>query len=126
TSNKAVFPATVTNSVQYGEEIKSFAVYLMNYHLIPYRRTREIVEDILGQPVAEGTLYSLLVECAESLAPSEEIIKSGIKQSDVGNFDETGFYVGGERFWLHVASTPSLTHYAYHSKRGQQAINQIG
>jgi len=125
-ANSAEFPAGVTNIVQYGEGIKSLAAYLMEYQLLPYLRTVELMEDVFGQRVAEGTLYSALSECGEKLAPSEEIIKQGIEKAKVGHFDETGFYVGGKRFWLHVASTKTLTYYAHHNKRGQTAIDEIG
>jgi transposase len=44
----------------------------------------------------------------------------------VANFDETGMYVSGKRQWLHSASTPQLTHYACHEKRGATATQEIG
>jgi len=36
--NKAAFPPDVTHKTQYGNNIKSIAVYLSNYELIPYDR----------------------------------------------------------------------------------------
>ncbi len=34
--------------------------------------------------------------------------------------------VEGKRGWLHTASTPQLTHYAYHAKRGSTATEDMG
>jgi transposase len=120
------FPPGVNNLVQYGEGIKGLAVYLMNYHLVPYRRTREMLEDLLGQPVAEGTLQAALAQCGDELVETETRIKTGVQQSRQAHFDETGLYIEGKRHWLHVASTRQLTHYAPHSKRGHLATDEIG
>jgi transposase len=122
----ADFPAAVGQAVQYGEQIKALAVYLMNYQLLPYRRTRELLADLLGQPLAEGTLQAALAEAAQQLAPLRAAIGQGVQAAEVSHFDETGFYVAGKRQWLHVAATPQLTYYAHHDKRGRQASEAIG
>ena len=124
-SNRASFAPSVTNAVQYGEGLKALGLYLMNYHLLPYRRTREILQDLFGQSVAEGTLAAAAAFCAEELFDTEAQIKEGLRESEVGYFDETGMYSEGKRIWLHVASTDSLTHYASHQKRGQEATKEI-
>lgn len=124
-SNTAPFPPTLSKGVQYGEAIKGLAVYLMNYHLLPYRRTRELLIDLFGQAISEATLSQAAADCAQELSDSEALIKQGLQASEVAHFDETGFYVESQRQWLHVASTATLTHYASHPKRGAQAMDEI-
>lgn len=124
-SCEAQFPEGVTNLTQYGETIKSLSVYLMNYQLLPYRRTREIVADFIGQPVAEGSLLSALKQCFEGLAQSDALIKQAVGKTCLAHFDETGFYVEAKRQWLHVASTSGLTYYSHHPKRGCKAMDEI-
>lgn len=124
--NLGSFPAEVRPGAQYGAGVKGLAVYLSHYHLLPSRRTCEILEDLLGQPIAEGTLQSALSVCADALAEIEAAIKQGVAQAAVGHFDETGMSVAGKRQWLHVASTAQLTHYAPHGKRGTEATTEIG
>lgn len=55
-----------------------------------------------------------------------EQIKAAVTKAPVANFDETGFYVSARREWLHVASTPLLTYYSPHAKRGSVACDEIG
>jgi transposase len=126
TLNCGEFPAGITPGVQYGPALKSLAVYLVQYHLLPWQRTCEMLGDRFGHPLAEGTLASAINECADSLTKPEEEIKQAIRLAPVANFDETGLYVAGRREWLHVASTPLLTHYGPHAKRGAEATQAIG
>lgn len=123
---EGVFPVSVTPGVQYGPRLKSLAVYWVNYHLLPWQRTCEIIGDLLGQPIAAGTLSSAIHECAAGLSETEAQIKQALRHAPVGHFDETGLYVAGRRQWLHVASTSLLTHYGTHPQRGAAATTAIG
>jgi transposase len=120
------FPASVAPGVQYGPQLKALAVYWVQYHLLPWQRTCEMLGDLFGHPLAEGTLASALTECAAVLEKSEEEIKHALTRAPVATFDETGLYVAGRREWMHVASTPLLTHYGPHAKRGAEATQAIG
>jgi transposase len=125
-TTKAAFPPHVTNWVQYGPGFRALAVYLVHYQLLPYARACELLNQIYSESLSPGTLLNLVAECYEHLAPSEEAIKEQLSQAKVLHCDESGLYVEGQRQWLHVASTSTLTHYAYHPKRGNAATNQIG
>jgi transposase len=126
TTTTGEFPATVRNHVQYGAGVKALAVCLNQEQLLPVRRTCQVLGDLFGQPLAEGTVPSALTECATELREIESQIKHAITSAVVAHFDETGCYVAGHRDWLHVASTTTLTHYAVHPKRGAAATTEIG
>ena len=126
TTSIGEFPATVRNHVQYGAGVKALAVCLNQEQLLPARRTCQLLGDLFGQPLAEGTLQSALAECAAELSEIESQIKRAITATAVANFDETGCDVAGHRDWLHVASTTTLTHYAVHPQRGAAATTEIG
>jgi transposase len=129
-STKAAFPleASIQGAVAYGPRIKALMAYLVEYQLLPYERASELLGDLFGGSApGAGTLYSTVERCFEGLEEAEEAIKEGLLGgAGVGNFDETGLRVGGEGMWVHVASTPSLTHYAVHEKRGVEATKEIG
>jgi transposase len=119
------FPADVTQPVQYGSGVKGLMVYLMDAQLLPSARTCEVLSEVLGCEISEGTLYNARAQCFEQLAPVEAKIKASIATSAVVHFDETGLRVNRKLWWLHVASTTSLTYYFVHPKRGQEAINEM-
>ena len=126
TSNCGEFPVNVKPGVQYGAHLKALAVYFVHGQRLPWQRSCEMISDLLGQPMAEGTIWAAMGECAAAWAATEEQIKVAITLSPVAHFDETGLYVAGRREWLHVASTPLLTHYGAHPKRGAEATSEIG
>ena len=123
--NQAEFPPVVTNVVQYGTRLKSMMVYLMEGQLLPSARTCELLSDMLGVNVSEGTLFNTRSQCFEQLAANEEATRTEIVASDVVHFDETGMRVQGKLWWLHVACTNGLTYYGVHSKRGREAIDEM-
>lgn len=124
--NKAVFPEYVKAPVQYGPRIKALAVYLMDYQLLPYKRTRELFHDIFSQEISESTLVNISHDCFNLLENPTEQIRQQLIISPVVNFDETGSSLNGKGHWLHVAGTPSLTYYQIHEKRGSEAMAHIG
>jgi transposase len=100
----------------------------MEYQLLPYERTSEVLRDLFGRRApGVGTLHLALKSCFEGLQETHKAIKEGlIREAEVANFDETGLRVGQKGMWVHVASTATLTHYAVHEKRGRQASEEIG
>ena len=124
--NKGSFPAEANTVVQYGPRLKSLMVYLMEGQLLPSNRVCEILSDLLGVQVSEGTLYTNRGQCFESLASIESEIEQTIKDSEVAHFDETGLRVNKQLWWLHVAATDGLTYYFVHEKRGRVAMDAMG
>lgn len=123
--SKSTFPEDVTQSVQYGNNVKSLCIYLNEYQLLPSDRLTEFFGDVFHHTISEGTLFNINRATYEALESVEVEIKDRVAAANVVNFDETGIRVGGKRQWLHVASTHNLTHYAYHAKRGTEATDQI-
>ncbi len=126
TTTSGQFPAHVTQPVQYGPRIRAFSVYLRTYQLLPTARTGELLHDLFGGGPSDATVQTSLETCATVLAPVEARIITGLQQAPQAHFDESGFYVGGQRHWLHVSSTATLTHYGWHPKRGRAAMDQLG
>src|SRR6266699_2068813 len=122
----ASFPAEVRAPVQYGPRIAAIAVYLVQQQLLPLARACEVMEDLLAVSLSEGTLCDLTLRCASNLAEVEQHMKEALVQSAVIQQDETGLYVTGQRQWMHVTCTPTLTHYGVHASRGRAALDAIG
>ena len=125
-STAAPFPAPVAQPVQYGPRLLGLGVYLRHYQLLPYQRISELLADLFGRGPSVGTLHRASLACAAALAEVEAAIKAALNAAAVAHADETSIVVAGRRRWVHVLSTPWLTHYAWHAKRGHAATDAIG
>jgi len=126
-STTGIFPAGVSQPVQYGERVKAQMVYFNQQHHIPLERTAEIIEDLYGQSISEGTIVEACSQMSQQVEPVVEAITAELKETtETGHFDETGGRVNGKLWWFHVVCTALLTFYAIHSKRGSKALNEIG
>jgi len=120
------FPTGVSAPVQYGPRLKALAVYLKDEHFIPYARSQRFLHDVFGVSLSPGTLQNIMQQAAQRLHPVTEKIKASLCDEPVVHFDESGFYIGGQRRWLHSAGSQRLTYYAPHPYRGQRATHEIG
>ncbi len=123
--NKAGFPDHIQAPVQHGPRLKARAVYLLQYQLLPYERSCELLEDWFGYRLSAASLAGFARECAGKLVRSEAQIKARLKQARVIHLDETGLRVAKHGHYIHVASTSDLTHYSCHKKRGREAMDEI-
>ena len=121
----ATFPDGVNRPVQYGKHLKSQAVYLSQFQLIPYDRIRDYFQDQIQVPVSTGSIFNFNQEAYERLEPFQRWAKTQLANSLLLHADETGVNIGGKRHWLHCASNDTLTWFAPHAKRGTEAMNEI-
>ena len=126
TENRGEFPENVERGVRYGTGIKTWAAYFGNQHHIPLERTAQIIEDLTGHGISEGSLLKASEELSECVRPSTEATAELLRNAEVLNADETGLRVKGKLHWLHVASSDLLTHYNVHEKRGKEAMDAAG
>lgn len=119
------FPFEAKPRVQYGPRLKGLMVYLMEAQLLPSARTSEVLSEVMGVTVSEGTLYTARDQCFEALAPIEQALGEALKTADGVHFDETGMRVNQRLWWLHVACTDGVTYYFAHPKRGRAAIDEM-
>ena len=125
-TNRGDFPSDVTQPVQYGAAVKSWAAYFTNHHHIPVERTAQIFNDLVHHTVSEATVLQASEALSVCIEPSVEAVKAQLCASEVLHVDESGLRVEGKLHWLHVASSDALTHYAVHAKRGKEAMDAAG
>jgi transposase len=121
----ALFPYGVNAPVQYGNVVKSYAIYFQQ-QFIPEDRLQETFNDLFNIDLATATLNHFSETMYEALEIFENNVLSKIKTASVKHLDETGFRVIGQTQWLHVASTDLLTYYHISPKRKSLLSELIG
>lgn len=119
--NQGQFPQDVCSNTQYGLRLVAMSALFNNGYNIPRNKVQSIFEDLYGVTLNEQTLQAQNEFTYACLAEDEAHIKARLLQSKVVHYDETGFYVGKERFWEHVASNEYYTALFVHPQRGAAA-----
>jgi transposase len=92
---------------------------------LPIDRAAQLLGDVLGAPLATGTLAAVLAEGAAGLEGSSRSC-AGLAAARVAHFDKTGARVAGRLHWVHSASTAGLSLFTVHAKRGKVAMDAAG
>lgn len=120
--HRSAFPAEVTAPAQYGPSVKALAVLLTQHHMLPFKRTAELLSGLLGLSLSTATVEVFVIEAAGRLSVTVDAIAAAVTMAPVINADETGMRVEGKLKWLHVAVTKALAWIGVHDKRGTEAM----
>jgi len=122
----ATFPEDLTRPAQYGDQVKTHAVYLSQFQLMPYERIRDHFQDQIQLPVSTGSIFNFNQQAYQRLEPFEKWVKNQLAHAIALHVDETSINIDGQRHWLHCACSDLLTWLEPHAKRGAEAMDDIG
>jgi transposase len=121
-----VFAEQARAAACYGPGVRGLASYLMVGHHLPVERATQVLDDGVGAGCSAGTLGGLVAEAARGLGGFVERVCEQLAGAEVAHFDETGARVAGRLHWVHSASTPLLSLFTVHAKRGKVAMDAAG
>ena len=125
-TTQAGFPAHARAAACYGPGVRALVCYLCVHQHLPVDRAAQLLADVLGAPVATGTLASVVAEGAAGLGGFVEVVRGQLAAAPVAHFDETGARAAGKLHWVHSASTAGLSLLSVHPKRGKVAMDAAG
>lgn len=121
-SQTADFPEGVSAPIQYGDNVHALVSYHSVYHAIPYKRLAEMLADVHGLRMSQGTIYNILERSAERAMIVYGRIKENIENSSVIGSDETSVNVNGVKWWVWIWQTVSDTFIAVSKNRGYRTV----
>ena len=121
-----VFPGVARAAACYGPGVRALGAYLGAWQHVPVERASGLLDDGVGAGVSAGWLGGLVAEAAGGLGGFVERVREQLAGAEVAHFDETGARVAGRLHWVHSASTPMLSLFTVHPKRGVVAMDAAG
>lgn len=115
----ASFPFDINAPVQYGNSLKSFAIYLNQAQFIPEDRLQEVMLDLFEYKVSTSSLAKFSTVFSQDLTEFDKANEKAIINSKVRHGDETGMRIGGKTHWLQLLSTVFGNHYQATHRRGE-------
>lgn len=112
---------------QLGPEALSLAAVLNKELGIPFGKTAAVLEKGFGLTVTPGGLSQAMARIAAKCQPTYEGLVQQVQASASVTMDETGWKVGGYKWWLWTAVTDQATVYGILPGRGyDEAVTILG
>lgn len=112
---------------QLGPEAVALATVLNKQLGLAYSKTAAVLEQGFGLRVTRGALSHAMQRVAGVCQPAYESLIRVVRSSPSVTADETGWRVGGHRWWLWVVATDEVTVYGILPGRGfAQAAQLLG
>ena len=109
--------------IKYGDILRAMVTYLNVVQCMPFKRISELISDLSGRKISEGTVQNILKENSNKADAAYEEIRRQIECAPVVGADETGAAVGKELHWNWIFQNDLLTYVYQMKSRGQQAID---
>jgi transposase len=95
TGTAGTLPAEAPSRAQDGPPRRALVVYLVQQHLVPYGRVRDLLADLFGARLSLGTLLGWVQQAATVLEPRDAALKPALSQVPVLHRAETGVRQAG-------------------------------
>jgi transposase len=99
----------VTAPVRYGPRITTVILYLYIGQFLSKNRTAQVLAELFGTPVSDGTVVAMTQHAANDLDDFLSLVTARIAEAKVARFDKTGLRVAGALHWVHCARTDKPT-----------------
>ena len=109
--------------IKYGDNIRALVTYLNVVQCIPFKRIAELISDLSGRRISEGTVQNILKKTGAKSDGAYEEIRQRIERAPVVGADETGAAVGRQLHWNWIFQTDALTYVYQMKSRGMEAID---
>ena len=98
-------PSGVSESVQYGPNVRAPGVHLTQGQMLPHARAAGLIHDVYGLAVSPGTLVAWVAEASAALQETANVIASQLNAAQLVHANASGLRVAGKLHWRRPKST---------------------
>ncbi len=119
------YPAGVETPVSYGNNIQSMTAYFHTRQFLPFKRMKEMLNDLFGLSISQGGIDQLLNHFSKKSYNLYNQIKANVEKSPVVGSDETGCKVNSKKYWFWTWQTEKFTFITASANRGQDTVDSV-
>lgn len=108
-----------------GANVLIHAAILKYYHCLPYRKIRELFQDMVGLTVSPGGISQALARISHWLGVEKEALLEAIRGSPQLHVDETGWRLDGKKSWVWVLANERLAYYHVDRSRARKVLKGL-
>lgn len=108
-----------------GPRLMSWVAILSGCYHLSRRKVQRLLDELLGLPVSLGTLSNAEDHVSEALAQPVDEAKEHIKNRSFAHLDETSHKRAGDRGWLWVAVTATISVFIIRTSRGGKVAREL-
>jgi transposase len=109
----------------FGPRLQAIVAVLSGRYRLSRREVVGVCTDVLGAPLAVGSVDRLCQATAQALAAPVAALEQAVQQAAAAHADETGWREAGQRCWLWVVVTTLATVFTIAPSRGRAVIQGL-
>lgn len=121
---KGKFPDETVAPVSYGANVHALVGYTSTLQSIPFKRMVDILKNIFGLQISQGTVSNILQRMREKTEKEMDSVRAGIVETEAVGADETGVRINGKQHWIWTFQTDVLTYMSVNKGRGKAVIDK--
>ena len=108
-----------------GANVLIQAVILKYHHCLPYRKIRELLQELAGITISPGGISQALARISHWLGVEKAVLLDAIRGSPQLHVDETGWRLDGKKSWVWALVNDRLVYYHVNRSRSRRVLKEL-
>jgi transposase len=108
-----------------GANVLIQAAILKYHHCLPYRKIRELFQELAGLKVSPGGISQALARISQWLGIEKAVLLEAIRGSPQVHVDETGWRLDGKKSWVWALANKQLAYYHVDRSRSRKVLKKL-